>query len=144
MVKTEFQNNKDVKKQWYLIDASGKTVGRLSTRIATILRGKHKPDFTSHVDCGDNVIVVNACKVHFSGKKWDAKNYYKHTGFIGGLKSMTAREMLQKKPEIIIRHAVKGMLPKNRLGRKIFRNLKVYSGSEHPHEAQQPEPLNIE
>ena len=144
MIKTSFQNQSDISKQWFLIDANGKTVGRLCTRIATILRGKHKSSFTPHVDCGDNVIVINAEKIHFSGKKWDDKNYYRHSGYIGGIKSLTARQMLQKKPEIIIRHAVRGMLPKNRLGRKIFRNLKVYTGKEHPHEAQKPVPLTID
>jgi len=144
MNKTSYKTNLETTKKWYLVDASGKTVGRLATRIATILRGKHKAQFTPHIDCGDNVIVVNAEKVHFTGKKWDAKNYYKHSGFIGGLKTITAKEMLQKKPEVIIRHAVKGMLPKNRLGRKIYQNLKVYSGIDHPHEAQQPETLKFD
>ena len=144
MNKTGFQKKSEISKQWYIVDASGKTVGRLCTRIATVLRGKHRTFFTPHIDCGDNVIVINAEKVHFSGKKWDSKSYYRHSGYIGGLKSITAKKMLQKKPEIIIRHAVRGMLPKNRLGRKIFRNLKVYSGNEHPHEAQKPEPLLIQ
>jgi len=143
-VKTSFQNQKEITKKWYLIDAEGKTVGRLCTRIASILRGKHNPFFTSHVDCGDNVIVINAEKVYFSGKKWDNKYYHKHSGYIGGLKSISARQVLHKRPELIIRHAVKGMLPKNRLGRKMFRNLKVYAGNEHPHQAQRPEPLTID
>jgi large subunit ribosomal protein L13 len=144
MVKTSFQNKNTVEKEWFLIDASGKTVGRLCTRIASILRGKHKPNFTPHVDCGDNVIVINAEKVHFTGKKWDSKVYYKHTGYIGGLKTITAQKMLDKKPEAILRHAIWGMLPKTRLGRELFRNVKVYAGEEHPHHAQQPKPLTID
>ena len=143
-MKTFTANEKSKENKWYLIDAQGKVLGRMATQIAAILRGKNSPKFTPHLDLGDHVVVINAEKVHFSGKKWDLKNYHKHSGYIGGLKSITARKMLEKKPEIIIRHAVRGMLPKNRLGRKIFRNLKVYSGDEHPHQAQKPEPFAIE
>ncbi len=130
-------------RKWVVIDAEGKVLGRLVTEIANILRGKNKPVYTPHVDTGDFVVVINAAKVKLTGKKWEQKVYYRHSGYIGGLKSLTAKEMLEKKPEELIRHAVKGMLPKNRLGRKIFKKLNVYEGSEHPHEAQQPTPLSL-
>ncbi len=142
-MKTYMAKKEEIEKKWYIVDASDKIVGRLATKIATILRGKHKPSFTPHVDTGDFVIVVNAEKVKFTGNKLDQKKYYKHTGYMGGIKETTAKDMLQKKPEEIIRHAVKGMLPKNRLGRKLLKKLKIYRGEEHPHQAQQPEKLEF-
>ena len=142
-MKTYMAKKEEIEKKWYIVDASDKIVGRLATKIATILRGKHKPSYTPHVDTGDFVIVVNAEKVKFTGNKLDQKKYYKHTGYMGGIKETTAKDMLQKKPEEIIRHAVKGMLPKNRLGRKLLKKLKIYRGEEHPHQAQQPEKLEF-
>ena len=142
-MKTFMAKKEEIEKKWYIVDASDKVVGRLATKIATILRGKHKPIYTPHVDTGDFVIVVNAGKVKFTGNKLNKKKYYKHTGYMGGLKETTAKEMLEKKPEEVIRHAVKGMLPKNRLGRKLLKKLKIYRGEEHPHQAQQPEKLEI-
>lgn len=136
-MKTYFARNEDpIEKKWVLVDASGKILGRMATEIADILRGKNKPVYTPHVDTGDFVVVVNAEKVQLTGKKWDQKFYYRHSGYIGGLKAQSAKEVLERKPETLIRHAVKGMLPKNRLGRKMINKLKVYRGSEHPHEAQ--------
>jgi len=126
---------------WYVIDAADQTVGRLSTRIATVLRGKHKTDFTSHVDCGDYVIVINVEKVVFSGRKLDQKEYYRYTGRPGGLGRRTARQVLDEDPERVLRQAVKGMLPKNRLSRQVIGKLKLYVGGEHPHAAQQPQPF---
>ncbi len=142
-MKTYMAKKGEVERKWYVIDAKDKIVGRLATQIATILRGKHKPEFTPHVDTGDFVIVINAEKVKFTGKKLDKKVYYKHTGYIGGLKETTAREMLKKKPEEIIRLAVKGMLPKNKMRKKLLKKLKIYKGEQHPHQAQQPEKLEI-
>jgi large subunit ribosomal protein L13 len=141
--KTKSANSATVNKQWYVVDAEGKTLGRFASEIAKIIRGKNKPDFTPHVDCGDNVIVLNAEKIALSGAKWDQKEYIRYSNYPGGQKSTTARELLQKKPEQIIEKAVKGMLPKNRLGRKLFNNLYVYTGMEHPHSAQKPETLEI-
>jgi large subunit ribosomal protein L13 len=128
---------------WWVVDARDAVLGRLATVVASHLRGKHNPLFTPHVDCGDSVIVINADKVVLTGRKLDQKNYYRHSGYMGGLKSITARKLLEKRPEDLVRSAVKGMLPKNRLGRKIFKNLKVYAGDTHPHEAQQPQVLDI-
>jgi large subunit ribosomal protein L13 len=128
---------------WWVVDARDAVLGRLATVVASHLRGKHNPLFTPHVDCGDSVIVINADKVVLTGRKLDQKNYYRHSGYMGGLKSITARKLLEKRPEDLVRSAVKGMLPKNRLGRKIFKNLKVYAGDAHPHEAQQPQVLDI-
>ncbi len=142
-MKTFMAKKGEIERKWYVVDASDKIVGRLATKIATILRGKHKPVYTPHVDIGDFVVVVNAEKIKFTGNKLDQKMYYRHTGYIGGLKERTAKEMLEKNPEEIIRHAVKGMLPKGRLGRKLLKKLKIYRGSNHPHEAQQPEKLEI-
>lgn len=133
----------DVKGKWWLVDAEGAVLGRLATEIASRLRGKRNPLFTPHVDTGDSVVVINADKIVLTGKKMDQKLYYHHSGYIGGLKSITARKLLEKNPEDLIRFAVRGMLPKNRLGRKIFKKLKVYAGDTHPHEAQQPEALSI-
>jgi len=142
-MKTYMAKKGEVERKWYVIDAKDKIVGRLATKIATILRGKHKPVFTPHVDTGDFVIVINADKVRFTGKKLEKKIYYKHTGYIGHLKEITAKEMLQKKPEEIIRLAVKGMLPKNKMRKKLLKKLKIYRGEEHPHQAQKPEKLEI-
>ncbi|WP_432667275.1 50S ribosomal protein L13 [Wukongibacter baidiensis] len=133
----------EVERKWYVIDAEGKTLGRLSTQVATILRGKHKPTYTPHVDTGDFVVIVNAEKVVLTGKKLDQKMYRWHTGYPGGLKERTYRDMINTKPEKVVFHAVKGMLPKNSLGRKMLTKLKVYRGSEHKHQAQQPEVLDI-
>ena len=129
--------------RWCLVDAENAILGRLASTIAARLRGKHNPLFTPHVDTGDWIIVINADKVALTGRKWDQKNYYRHSGYIGGLKTITAKKLMEKRPEDLIRFAVKGMLPKNRLGRKLFKKLKVYSGNQHPHEAQQPEILEI-
>ena len=128
---------------WVVVDAAGQTVGRLATQVASVLRGKHKPDFTPHQAGGDFVIVVNAAKVVFTGNKLDQKVYTRYTGYQGGLKTTTAREMLDKQPERVLEHAVWGMLPKNRLGRKLIRRLKVYAGEAHPHAAQVPSPMEI-
>ncbi len=128
-------------RDWLLVDAQGKVLGRLATRIAMALRGKNKPTFTPHTDAGDFVVVVNADKVLLTGQKWDKKVYYRHSGYMGGLKSLTARQLLKKKPEEVLRHAVRGMLPKNSLGRHLLKKLKIYTGATHPHEAQQPKPL---
>lgn len=128
-----------VESKWYVVDAAGQTLGRLSSEIAGIIRGKHKPEFTPHVDTGDFVIVINADKVQLTGKKWDQKKYYRHSQYPGGLKVTTAATMRDTKPERMIELAVKGMLPKNRLGDKLNSKLKVYAGSEHPHAAQNPE-----
>jgi large subunit ribosomal protein L13 len=129
--------------KWWVVDADGAVLGRLATQVAARLRGKHNPLFTPHVDTGDSVVVINAAKIKLSGNKMDKKVYYRHSGYMGGLKSITARKQMEKKPEELILHAVKGMLPKNRLGRKLFKKLKVYGGAEHPHTAQQPETLTL-
>jgi large subunit ribosomal protein L13 len=142
-MKTYSAKTPDVERNWYLVDASGCVLGRLASFVATRLRGKHKPIYTPHVDTGDHIIVINADKVALTGKKWNEKLYYRHSGYIGGLKSMTAKQLLEKRPEELVIHAVKGMLPKNRLGRDMLRKLKVYAGPEHPHSAQQPETLQM-
>ncbi len=131
--------NSDNKGKWWFVDAKGEVLGRLATRIASRLRGKHNPLFTPHVDTGDWVVVVNADKIVLTGKKMEKKKYYRHSGYIGSLKTTTAKELIAKSPEDLIRFAVKGMLPKNRLGRKLFKKLKVYAGDKHPHDAQMPE-----
>jgi len=141
--KTVSANAATVNKQWVLVDAEGQTLGRLASRIAKVMRGKHKPNFTPHVDCGDFVIVINAEKVSLSGQKWDQREHVRHTGYPGGQRKLTSREMFDKDPILLIESAVKGMLPKNRLGRKIFKNMHVYVGAEHPHEAQKPEVINF-
>jgi len=133
----------DNPQKWYVVDANGAVLGRLATQVAQRLRGKHNPHFTPHVDTGDWVIVINADKIILSGRKMDKKVYYRHSGYIGGLKEITAKDLLEKKPEALVRSAVKGMLPKNKLGRQLFKKLKVYAGEAHPHEAQQPESLSI-
>ena len=131
----------EVTREWYLVDAEGKTLGRLATQIADTLRGKRKPQFTPHVDTGDFVIVVNAEKIQVTGNKLDQKRYYRHSGYPGGLRSRTLREQLDRRPTEVLRVAVKGMLPKNRLARQQITKLKIYAGPEHPHEAQNPRPL---
>ena len=133
----------EVERKWYVVDADGKTLGRLASEVASVLRGKNKPTFTPHVDCGDYVIVIKAEKVAVTGKKRAEKIYKKHTGYPGGLREITFDKLQQKKPEEIIRHAVKGMLPDGKLGRQMFKKLKVYAGAEHPHTAQKPETLEI-
>ena len=134
----------ELERSWFVVDAEGQTLGRLATRVADTLRGKRKPQYTPHVDTGDFVVVVNAEKVSVTGKKLDDKIYYRHSGYPGGLKSRTLREELDRRPTEVIRKAVKGMLPRNRLGRAQLRKLKVYAGPDHPHEAQRPEPLGME
>lgn len=133
----------DIDKQWVLFDADGQTLGRLASNIAIYLRGKHKPEFTPHMDTGDNVIVVNAEKIKLTGKKLQNKQYFRHTGYPGGERFTTAEEMMEKDPTFPLKNAVKGMLPKNRLSRKLLTNLRVYAGPVHPHEAQQPEKIDI-
>lgn len=133
----------EVERKWYVVDAAGQTLGRLASEVATLLRGKHKPIFTPHVDTGDYVIIVNADKIQLTGKKLTDKMYYHHSGYPGGLKQRTAQEMLEKRPEKMIELAVKGMLPKNRLGRRMFKKLFVYRGPEHPHQAQKPETYEL-
>ncbi|MBE0618670.1 MAG: 50S ribosomal protein L13 [Proteobacteria bacterium] len=133
-----------IEKEWFVVDAQGATLGRLATQVASILRGKHKPTYTPHADAGDFVVVVNADKVHLTGRKMDQKMYYWHTGYPGGIKGRTARQMLGRKPEEVFRRAVKGMLPKNNLGRQMMSKLKIYASPEHPHQAQQPKPLAVQ
>ncbi|MBC8204282.1 50S ribosomal protein L13 [bacterium] len=142
-MKTYYKNPSQVTGNWYVIDAKGAILGRLCTKIAHILRGKHRPEFTPFWDFGDHVIVLNADKIAITGKKAAQKVYFRHTGYPGGVKFTTLQKMLQTKPEEVIKHGVKGMLPKNRLGRKLFKKLKVYNSAEHPHAAQQPQPMNI-
>lgn len=141
--KTVSANKATVNKEWVVIDAADQVLGRLSSRIALILRGKNKPSYTPHVDCGDNVIVINADKVRLTGKKMTNKIYVRHTGYPGGQRFSTPKELLHRKPLAVVEHAVKGMLPKNRLGSELFRNLFVYTGAEHPHEAQQPKVIHL-
>ncbi len=139
--KTISANKATVKKEWFVVDAEGEVLGRLASKVAKILRGKHKPSFTPHVDCGDNVIIINAEKVRLTGNKLEEKQYVRHSGYPGGQRFTTPSDLLKKHPERIVEKAVKGMLPKNRLGRQIYKNMKVYVGSEHKHEAQQPKKL---
>ncbi|MDP3398869.1 MAG: 50S ribosomal protein L13 [Bacteroidales bacterium] len=141
--KTVSANKATVTKEWVVIDATDQVLGRFASRIALILRGKHKPSYTPHVDCGDNVIVINADKVRLTGKKMTEKVYVRHTGYPGGQRFATPKELLTRKPLAVVEHAVKGMLPKNRLGAELFRNLFVYTGPEHPHEAQQPKEIHL-
>lgn len=142
-MKTLSAKPESVKRDWYVVDAAGKTLGRLSSEIASRLRGKHKPEYTPHVDTGDYIVVVNAEKIAVTGKKATDKFYHKHTGFIGGLKSISFDKLIVKAPEQVIEIAVKGMLPKGPLGREMFKKLKVYAGESHPHTAQQPQALEI-
>ena len=140
---TVFARSEQVRRDWYVVDASGKTLGRLATQLAFRLRGKHKPQYTPHVDTGDHIIVINADKIHVTGNKLADKVYYWHTGAIGGIKSRTLEKMLAQSPERVIEMAVKGMLPKNPLGRAMFKKLHVVAGAKHAHAAQQPKPLDI-
>jgi len=133
----------DIERKWYVVDANDMVLGRLATQVATVLRGKHRPQYTPHADCGDHVIVINAEKVRVTGKKESAKIYYHHTGYVGGVKSITLEKQRQKHPERIIEAAVKGMMPKGPLGRSMLKKLKVYAGTEHPHAAQQPETMKL-
>lgn len=142
-MKTFVAKEKEVQKKWYLVDAENKVVGRIATQIAMRLRGKHKPIYTPHADTGDFIVVINADKVALTGRKWDDKYYYRYSGYIGGLKETSAKKLLEKKPENILRFAVKGMLPKNSLGRRQLKKLKIYAGPEHPHQAQKPTLLEI-
>ena len=141
--KTISANKATVDKQWVLIDAEGQTLGRLASKVAILLRGKHKPNFTPHVDCGDNVIVINSEKINLTGNKWNDKSYIRHTGYPGGQRSLTATEMFAKDPARLVEKSVKGMLPKNKLGAALFRNLDVVVGAAHKHEAQQPKTINL-
>jgi large subunit ribosomal protein L13 len=141
--KTISANKETVNKEWVLVDAEGATLGRLATLVASTLRGKHKTNFTPHVDCGDNVVIINAEKVTLSGNKWSLKEYVRHTGYPGGQRFTTAEEMLKKNPIGLVENAVRGMLPKSRLGRAIYKNMHVYTGTSHPHEAQKPKKLEL-
>ena len=143
-MKTYTAKKGEIARDWYVVDAEGQTLGRLATRIADTLRGKGKPQYTPNVDTGDFVIVVNADKIHVTGNKLDQKRYYRHSGYPGGLRSRTLREQLDRRPTEVLRTAVKGMLPKNRLARQQINKLKIYAGPEHPHEAQAPRPLPLE
>ncbi len=142
-MKTYTATNENVRRDWYVVDAAGKTLGRLATEVARRLRGKHKPEFTPHVDTGDYIIVVNANQVRVTGNKLADKIYYRHTGYIGNMKQEPLGDLMKRKPELVIERAVKGMLPKNRLGRAMFRKLKVYAGPEHRHQSQQPKTLEV-
>jgi large subunit ribosomal protein L13 len=142
-MKTTITNPADVERTWYVVDADGQTLGRLAARVAAVLRGKHKPGFSPSVDCGDYVIVINADKIHVTGNKMDEKMYYRHSGYPGGLTELTLREQMKRYPTRPVELAVKGMLPKNKLGRRMIKKLKIYQGTEHPHQAQQPVPLEI-
>ncbi len=141
--KTISANDKTVNKEWVLVDAEGQTLGRLASKVAKMIRGKHKPNFTPHVDCGDNVVVINAEKIVLSGNKWQDKVYVRHTGYPGGRREITAEEMLVKHPIRLVEHAVRGMLPKNKLGDKIYKNLYVYAGAAHQQEAQKPKKIDL-
>ncbi|MFI1744475.1 MULTISPECIES: 50S ribosomal protein L13 [Thalassobellus] len=141
--KTISANKATADKQWVLVDAEGQALGRLASKVAKLIRGKHKPNFTPHVDCGDNVIVINAEKITLSGNKWNDKTYIRHTGYPGGQKSLTATELYGKDPARVVEKSVKGMLPKNKLGAELFRNLTVVVGTEHKHEAQKPKTINL-
>lgn len=141
--KTVSANKATVDKQWVVVDAESKTLGRLASEVAKIIRGKNKPSFTPHVDCGDNVIVINADKVRLTGKKWTDRVYFSYTGYPGGQRKTTPRELKEKSSTLLVERAVRGMLPKNRLGRSLFNNLHVYEGAEHPHEAQKPKVVEL-
>ena len=141
--KTKSANKETVTKEWVLIDAENEILGRLASKAAFLLRGKHKPSYTPHVDCGDNVVIINADKINLSGNKWDDKEYVRHSGYPGGQRTTTAKELMVKKPTAMVEKAIKGMLPKNKLGSALFRNLYVYVGSEHKQEAQNPKAINL-
>lgn len=142
-MKTYTTKPEEIERKWFVVDAEGQTLGRMAAKIARILRGKHKPIFSPSLDTGDYVIVVNADKIHVTGRKLDQKFYYRHSGYPGNLKQISLRDQLDKRPTRVVELAVRGMLPKNRLGRRMFKKLKVYAGPDHPHEAQQPEPLEL-
>jgi large subunit ribosomal protein L13 len=142
-VRTFTEKQEDIAREWYVVDAEGETLGRLAATIAPILEGKHKPTYTPHLDCGDFVIIVNADKVRVTGRKLDQKFYYRYSGYPGGLTSVSLRDQLTMHPERVLQAAVRGMLPKNKLGRRMIRKLKVYAGDSHPHKAQQPKPLEL-
>ena len=142
--KTISGNKETANKKWLLVDAEGQTLGRMASKVAFMIRGKHKTNYTPHADCGDNVIVINAEKISLSGNKWEDKTYIRHTGYPGGQRSLTARELMAKRPIRMVEMAVKGMLPKNKLGSALYKNLKVYAGTEHDHEAQKPEQINLD
>ncbi|WP_442267693.1 50S ribosomal protein L13 [Tenacibaculum sp. ZS6-P6] len=141
--KTVSANKATVNKEWVVVDADGQSLGRLASKVAKLIRGKHKPNYTPHVDCGDNVVVINAEKINLTGSKWNDKTYIRHTGYPGGQRSLTAQEMFDKNPTRLVEKAVKGMLPKNKLGSTLFRNLYVYAGAEHAQEAQKPKSINL-
>ncbi len=141
--KTVSANKNTVNKEWLLVDADGQTLGRLASKVAKLIRGKHKTNYTPHVDCGDNVVVINADKIKLTGNKWDAKTYVRHTGYPGGQRTLSASEMFSKEPARLIQKAVKGMLPKNRLGSALYKNLYVYEGTEHKQQAQNPKSINL-
>lgn len=142
-MKTHAVKKKEIKRDWLLVDADGKVLGRLASNLANLLRGKHKPNYTPNLDCGDFIVVVNAAKVHLTGTKLDKKKYYRSSGYIGGLKEVTARRMMVKSPEKVIELAVSGMLPKTKMREPLLKKLKIYAGPDHPHEAQQPRPVKI-
>jgi len=142
-MKTFSAKPEEVRREWYVVDATDKTLGRLATELAARLRGKHKPEFTPHVDTGDHIVVVNASRIRVTGNKLKDKTYYRHTGYVGNLKSVSLEKLMEDKPEAALEYAVKGMLPKNRLGRAMIKKLRVFAGSEHTHQAQQPQPLEI-
>lgn len=141
--KTVSANAATVNKEWVLVDADGQTLGRLASKVAKLIRGKYKPNYTPHVDCGDNVVIINAEKINLTGKKWTEKSYIRHTGYPGGQRSLTATEMFEKDPTRLIEKAVKGMLPKNKLGSALYRNLYVYAGAEHKQAGQSPKTINL-
>ena len=142
-IKTYSAKKQDLEKKWYIIDAKGKNLGRLSTEVAKLLSGKNKVRFTPHIDCGDYIIVINAGAIHVTGDKLQSKLYYRHSGFVGHLKSVNLKEMIEKKPEFVLRRSISGMLPHNILGRQMLRKLKVYPGEHHPHQAQKPEAIEV-
>ena len=142
-MKTYAVKAKEIERRWYVVDAEGKTLGRFATQVAGVLHGKHKPTFSPHLDVGDFVIIINAEKIRVTGNKLNTKRYYRYSGYLGGLKSVVLSEQLEKHPERVLIHAVKGMLPKTRLGRAMLKKLKVYAGPQHPHSAQKPEPLDL-
>ena len=142
-MRTFTQKQEEIARNWYVVDAEGETLGRLASRIAPILKGKHKPVYTPHMDCGDYVIIVNAEKVRVTGRKMDQKLYYRHSGYPGGLRSISLKDQLAKHPERVLQAAIRGMLPKNKLGRRMLKKLKVYAGNSQPHQAQQPRPLEL-
>ena len=142
-MRTFTEKQADIERDWYVVDAEGETLGRLASRIAPILKGKHKPTYTPYLDCGDFVVIINAEKVRVTGRKLDQVFYHHHSGYPGGLKSVSLREQLDRYPERVLQAAVRGMLPKNKLGRRMIKKLKVYAGNEHPHQAQQPKPLEL-